>query len=113
MKERIKQLCKERKTTLKEVAAHMEITPESLTRAIGGKGGKPGKPAKPANPTLSTLRGIAEALDVDLYELFISPDGKRPMTDVHGVIWIGGKPTIIKSLADLKELVNLYSIGKT
>jgi len=106
MRDRIKQLCKERKITLKEVAEHMEITPESLTRAISGKRNKP------ANPTLKTFKGIAAALDVEPYELFTDTDGKQPLTNVHGTIWIAGKPTIINSMEELQDLVNLYSIGR-
>ena len=56
-------LCKQQGITMKELAERMQIAPESLSRAING------------NPQLSTIRKIAECLNVEVVYLFI------PMSD--------------------------------
>lgn len=103
MKERVKQLCKERRTTLKQIAERMGVAQETLTRIIGGK----------ANTTLSTIQSLADALEVDLWELFTDTAVRSSKDEIHGVIWIGGKPVIINSMKDLQELVKLYSLGQS
>ena len=55
---KVKELCAERGMTIKQLAEKMKIAPESLSRAING------------NPQLSTIRKIAEALDVSVTDLF-------------------------------------------
>jgi len=51
-------MCKARGIALKDLAEKVGIARESLTRALDG------------NPTLSTLQGIAAALEVDIRDLF-------------------------------------------
>ena len=51
-------LCKQQGITMKELAERMQIAPESLSRAING------------NPQLSTIRKIAECLNVEVAYLF-------------------------------------------
>lgn len=58
MKDKVKQLCKAKGITLKDLANKIGIARESLTRALDG------------NPTLSTIQGIADALEVNVTELF-------------------------------------------
>ncbi len=60
LSQRVKDICKEKGITLKELAEKMKIAPESLSRAING------------NPQLSTLENIANALDVPIGSLFNS-----------------------------------------
>ena len=55
---RIKEVCKEKGITVSQLAEKMGIKQESLSRAING------------NPTLETLERIANALEVDITELF-------------------------------------------
>lgn len=55
---KIKELCKSKGIQQKDLAQKMGIAPESLSRAING------------NPQLSTIENLAEALDVDVSELF-------------------------------------------
>lgn len=62
MKEIVKHLCKEKGITLKDLAEKIGIARESLTRALDG------------NPTLSTIQGIATALDVNITDLFEQPE---------------------------------------
>ena len=58
---RIKEVCKEKGITVSQLAEKMGIKQESLSRAING------------NPTLETLERIANALEVDITELFEQP----------------------------------------
>ena len=60
---RVKEICKEKGLTLRQLANKMDTLPESLSRAISDKG----------NPTKSTMQEIAKALGVPLAELFINP----------------------------------------
>ena len=55
---KVKELCRTKGITIKELAEKMDIAPESLSRAING------------NPQLSTIRKIAEALDVPITDMF-------------------------------------------
>jgi DNA-binding phage protein len=48
--------------TLKDLAEKIGIARESLTRALDG------------NPTLSTIQGIATALEVNITDLFEQPE---------------------------------------
>lgn len=57
----VKELCKEKGLTIQDLADKMEMKRESLSRAING------------NPTLETLEKIANALGVELWELFADP----------------------------------------
>lgn len=54
----IKRICKDKGIQLKDLASKMNISPESLSRALHG------------NPRLSTITSIANALDVNISELF-------------------------------------------
>lgn len=58
---RVKEICKEKGSTIQELADNMEMKRESLSRAING------------NPTLETLEKIATALGVNISELFDQP----------------------------------------
>lgn len=59
----VKILCKQQGIPMRELAERMQIAPESLSRAING------------NPQLSTIRKIAECLNVKVVDLF------APMSD--------------------------------
>ena len=58
MKVRMKELCKEKGITQKELAKRLGVTDIWLRAALKG------------NPTLSTLLRVSEALDVEVAELF-------------------------------------------
>lgn len=60
MKTRIKELCREKGVTISSVAEQIGTTQTSLSRALGDNG----------NPTLETLEKIANALNVEVTELF-------------------------------------------
>lgn len=55
---RIKELCKERGITQKELAANIGISAVGLAKALGG------------NTTIGTLEKVAEALGVPVWDLF-------------------------------------------
>lgn len=55
---RVKEICKEKGTTIQELADSMDMKRESLSRSING------------NPTLETLYRIADALNIPITELF-------------------------------------------
>ena len=58
MKERVKTLLKQKGMTAKELAAKMDISEGALSLSVSG------------NPTLSRMKEIANALGVDISELF-------------------------------------------
>lgn len=66
MKSRIKDLLKEKRITLSELADKLKISQGSLSRALGENG----------NPTYDTLIKISDALDVDITELFGTSKGQ-------------------------------------
>lgn len=88
---RVKEICKERGWTLKQLAEKMEIVPETLTRAISDN----------ANPTLSTLQKIAIALDIEIADLFVS---SKSINKICGYIEVDGEVFSIKSFCDLEKL---------
>lgn len=59
---RIKEICKEKSMTLKELAQRMGITYQTLFDIMNG------------NPTLDTLNKIASALMVNITDLFSVPN---------------------------------------
>lgn len=93
---RIKDVCKEKGITVSQLAEKMGIKQESLSRAING------------NPTLETLEKIANALEVDITELFTpSPSG-----GIIGVIRIGKTNYNINSVPDLSNLLDRIEKGE-
>ncbi|MCD7932833.1 MAG: helix-turn-helix domain-containing protein [Tannerellaceae bacterium] len=88
LSEKVKLLCKIKGIAQKDLAEKMGILPESLNRAIKG------------NPHLSTLYNIANALEVDVTELFETPK----KTNVKGYLEIEGVITPIHNLEDLVQI---------
>ena len=85
---RIKEICKEKGVSMTILAEKLGITSVSLSQCLSG------------NPTIKRLQEIADALGVDIIELF-----EQPTTSVQGCIFIGGEPHIVKSKTDLEDLV--------
>lgn len=90
MELRIKQIAKQKGMQLKDVADRMGKPREVVTRAING------------NPQLSTLEGIAQALEVDITELFPLPQ----QNNVTGYLEYNGKVIKINNKNDLFNLVD-------
>lgn len=85
---RIKELCKQKGTTLSEVAQKAGIARETLSRQVSG------------NPTLKTLTEVAKALDVPVHQLFT--DSSR----ITGSVRVGDKIHLIDSINDLEKLLD-------
>lgn len=92
---RIKEVCREKKISLTEVAQHIGISPISLSQSLNG------------NPTLSRLTEVASVLGVEVADLF----DKEPEKSIQGCVYVNGKAVLVKSQKDLEDL--LYSLNKS
>ena len=86
---KVKELCRDRGITIKELAEKMDIAPESLSRAING------------NPQLSTIRKIAEALGVSVTDMF-----DRSEDELLAIIVCSGKTYTATTKVKLKEIAD-------
>ncbi len=86
---KVKELCRNKGITIKELAEKMEIAPESLSRAING------------NPQLSTIRKIAETLGVSVTDLF-----DRNEDELLAIVVCAGKTQTATTKAELKKIVD-------
>ena len=91
---RVKEILEERGLLMKDFADQIGITRETLTRALKG------------NPQYSTLKAIAEGLDVPITDLFKQNEAK---SNINGYVEYQGKVYIIKSLEDLNKLTETIS----
>ncbi len=87
---RIKEVCREKKISLAEVAQHIGISPISLSQSLNG------------NPTLGRLNEVATILGVDVGELF---DKDSCADDIHGCLYVNGKAVLVKSRKDIENLL--------
>lgn len=85
---RIREICKEKGIAMGTLAEKLGITSVSLSQCLSG------------NPSLKRLQEIADALGVELIELF-----EQPTTSIQGCIFIGGEAHIVKSKSDIEELI--------
>jgi len=88
---RVKEICKERGLTLKDLSKKIVIAPEALTRAV----------ADNSNPTLATLFKIASSLDLGIDDLLV---GSKPANQIYGHVEVNGEVNTIRCLADLEKL---------
>ena len=86
---KVKELCRNKGITIKELADKMEIAPESLSRAING------------NPQLSTIRKIAEALGVSVTDLF-----DRNEDELLAIVVCAGETHTATTKVELKKIVD-------
>ena len=89
MELRIKEVIKQKGTSVTEVSEKMGISRVNLSNMING-----------GNPTLATLEKIADALDVSVVELF-----ERPSAEVLGVVRVGSEVHTVGSVEELRTLV--------
>lgn len=89
----VKFLCRKQGITMRELAEKMEIAPESLSRAING------------NPQLSTIKRIAECLNVEVMDLFnpaLENENLLPLVKFHDANF---SPAILQnSSSDVEEI---------
>jgi transcriptional regulator with XRE-family HTH domain len=86
---KVKELCKNKGITIKELAEKMDIAPESLSRAING------------NPQLSTIRKIAETLGVSVTDLFDSSED-----ELLAIVVCAGETHTATTKVELKKIVD-------
>lgn len=86
---RIKELCKERGILLKDLAIRLGITPIGLSQSINQK-----------YPQLQTLERIAEALNVEVSELF------APKEDFIAFVRINGETQTFTRMCDLSSWIH-------
>lgn len=87
---RIKEVIKAKGTSVQDLAEKMGISRVGLSQHING------------NPSVEVLERIAEALNVEVPELFEQPskDG------LIGIVRYNGKPYEINSIDDIKRLLS-------
>lgn len=93
---RIKELIKEKGTTVKDLAQKMGISNVGLSQHING------------NPSVEVLERIASALEVDITELF----GPSSSGGIIGVIRIRDTNYNINSVSDLSRLLDRIESGE-
>lgn len=86
---KIKEVAKSKGMTMKQIADKLGINHITLSQSLNG------------NPTLSRLTEVANALGVDISELFVQPRGEQ---DIHGCIFVDGDPVVVNSKEELLEL---------
>lgn len=87
MELRIKELCKERGITQKDLADKSGFSRVGLAKAISG------------NPTIGTLQKVADALGVEFLELF------APKEDFVAMVSVGGETRRFNSAEELVEYI--------
>ena len=92
---RIKELCKEKQITMKEIAEKLGINPITLSQSLNG------------NPTLSRLQEVADILGVSIPELFEKTS--EISKNVHGCIYVDGEAHLIRNVEDIEKLLNRVS----
>lgn len=84
---RVKEICKSKGITLADLATRLDITASALSQMLNG-----------ANPTLSTLKKVAEALGVELTDIF---EREAPI----GIISYKNKTYTIQSRDDIEAVL--------
>ena len=87
---KIKEVAKSKGMTMAQIAEKIGITPITLSQSLNG------------NPTLSRLTEVADALGVDVGDLFVQP---KVGEEIHGCIFVDGSPVVVNSKEDLLKLV--------
>lgn len=88
---RVKEILKEKGKTQIDLAEKLGMSPVGLSKLING------------NPTLETLQKLANALDVEVKDLFTSSEGS---SEPSGFIEYLGVIHKITSMEDLKNLID-------
>ena len=87
MELKVKEVIKAKGLTMQQVAVMLGVTRDTLTRNING------------NPTIETLSKIADALGVEVTDLF-----EKSSDEVIGAVRIGDSTHVINSKDDIKKL---------
>lgn len=98
---RVKEICSEKGLQMKDLAAIMNVKPESLSRTLNG------------NPQLSSLDNIAKALNIGVADLFSDKTENSVISSsttpnsLHSIIVYKGKTYIADNLNDLLSHVRM------
>lgn len=98
---RVKEICNEKGLQIKDLAAIMNVKPESLSRTMNG------------NPQLSSLENIAKALNVGVADLFADKSenyvisSSTTLNSLHSIIVYKNKTYIADNLNDLLNQVRM------
>lgn len=102
---RVKEICSEKGLQMKDLAAIMDVKPESLSRTLNG------------NPQLSSLENIAKALNIGVADLFadrvennIISSSTTP-NSLTSIIVYKDKTYIADNLNDLLSHVRMIGMG--
>lgn len=87
MELKVKEVIKAKGLTMQQVADILGVTRDTLTRNING------------NPTIETLSKIADAIGVEVTDLF-----EKSSDEVIGAVRIGDSTHVINSREDIKKL---------
>ena len=87
---KIKEVAKSKGMTMAQIAEKLNISNITLSQSLNG------------NPTLSRLTEVADALGVDVSELFAQPQRKQ---DIHGVLYVNGKAKIVENREQIEDLL--------
>lgn len=88
---RVKEIAKEKGISMSEVAKRMNMTAPGLSMALS------------RNLTLDVMKRIADALEVEIWELFT----KKEKTEIAGFVKVKGNIYEITSKEDIDKLLNL------
>ena len=85
---RIKELCKEKHITMTELAERMGVSLVALSQSVNG------------NPTMSRLQEVADALGVDILDLF-----DRQTNNIYGCLYVNNKPVLVNGKEDIEKVL--------
>lgn len=95
LKEKIEALLTERKMSKAELARQIGVHRQNITGML-------------KNPTLESMQKIASALDVEVWQLFASPDdvcGNAPKNDFVAMVRFRGELYQAGSIDELEKLI--------
>lgn len=91
---RVKEILQERGIKMKEMAEHINVTPESLSRTLNG------------NPQYSTLKKIAEYLNVKVRDLFRDDDDDvKTDNEMKGSLYFNNTMFVFNSRKELEKFL--------
>ena len=98
---RIKEICRDKGITQKELAEKIGITAVGLAKAIAG------------NTTIGTLEKVADALGVDVVELFAEKEDFVAFVRDKGQIYVFNTIKALKEFGCNRNTYNPYQEGDT
>lgn len=90
---RVKELLQERGVKMKEMAEHINITPESLSRALNG------------NPQYSTLKKVADYLNVNVRDLFRGEEEVKTDNEMRGSLYFKNEMFVFNTRKELETFL--------